>query len=310
MADTILYVTGEGVGNVIQTLPTIAAIEKVTGLRVDILLTKTNFPIERNLFSGDRKVFYLEDLKAVPNPEKWLKDRYVGKVLTIWGWVHTKEELFLAGLPTMNSPQQQHMSYKISEVEVYMRAARELGARPKDEFYDVRSMFDLEDSAPSYPVLIANGYNFRNEQDMWWAKSYERFPKVVQLLKAKGLAVCSVGAPREYVKGTNDFTGLSLRETVSLASKATVILCTATAMYHIGAALRRPVVSLFTFSNTNKNRHSKFHATTTILTTGVKCQATCQQNLRWKKCPRNYVCRAFDPAVVAKTVCNLFEKIK
>jgi len=271
----ILLIHGEGLGNIVQALPLICTLEKA-GHKIDVFLTGTCFDAPVSLF-GNQRVFTDDSEINV--------SEYDGKIVTVWANVKYKGKK-LDGLRRLNIIGQ--MSVARSEVEVYLDSARELGI--KDFTWNCKDNIACE-PGESYDVVLSNGYNWRGDP-IWKYKQYAHYPEVVQMLKADGLRVCSIGAEREYVEGTSNETEKGLKHTLGLIASAGIMLTNDSGFYHCAAALRVPTLVIFTFTSVKKNYDNRFHETVKVLKRDdLPCQADCHATLRVRKCQNNFACQ-------------------
>jgi hypothetical protein len=215
----ILLVHGEGLGNIVEALPLVKALER-SGMAVDVALAKTSYDMPRSVFPG-RRVY----LPGEPVDE----GLYAGKVETSWGRFHGKA--VAPGLKTLNAAAKQVIRMDRSEVEVYVGAAKELGAAADGSDFDCRGMLGFEPGMEKFDVVMADGYS-RREKDTWKAKSWPGHEGLAEKLVGRGLRVCSVGQPGEAVKGAEDRTGLPLPGTLGIVAKASVVVANDSGLYH------------------------------------------------------------------------------
>jgi hypothetical protein len=295
-----IYVVGEGVGNIIQTLPTLGTVQKALGRQPHILLAKPSFQIPKEFFTSSM-VFTLDEFTENR------AQNYVGKIMTIWGSIHAKGHEVLDTLPTLNDVSRQQMRLDTSEVRVYLNAAEDLGLGEAQFEYNVRHLMRVIGTR-QYDVVLANGYNYKNVADKWEAKSYPYYEEVAARLKEMGLSVCSVGAPHEYIEGTANETNLPLTETAGLVCRARLVISNDSGVYHLAAALQTPTIVLFTFTSVIKNHDPLFHRTATVLKKDLLCQRDCHQVQRWKKEePENWFCREIPVEQVMKLAIDKLE---
>lgn len=273
MSGRILVVHGQGLGNIVQILPLLSAMDRWAG-PTDLALANSSFDVPEALFPG-RRVF----LPEMPVP----CGDYIGKVKTIWGDTHGKDVAPM--LRILNDVGRQQMRLDCSEASVYLKIALELGVSDDMFSYDCSSLLGYEPTDERFDVVISNGYNWK-AGDFWVAKSYPRYQEVVAMLKTKGLSVCSVGAKREYVPGTIDKTDIGLMKTLGLIKNCKVVIANDSGFYHCACALRKPCVVVFTFTSVMKNCDPLFHATALIVRRSLACQGSCHAKMTWRTCKR------------------------
>lgn len=290
----LLVCIGEGIGNIIETLPLLVTLRDSGGYDVEVLVTNSNFSVNENIFPNF-KVWFPPTIKDLQPSD------YHGKIMTVWADVHAKDhdivEKKLNNISTLNNMGRQHMRLDTSEVRTYLNAAEDLGISSDDFLYDTSN--DLGEDKhfglkyDGYDVVIADGYNYKNTEDKWWVKSYPFYQNIASLLVSDGLKVASVGSEqREHVRNTRDFTGLKLTESLALIRRANCVLCNDSAMYHAAAAFGVPCVVIFTFTSVEKNHDKNFHKTCDIMSRELECRKDCHAQHRWKNCPNNLICRS------------------
>lgn len=284
----ILFCTGEGIGNVVQTIPVIRTLTEVLGYEVD--------------FWHAFGFYRLPNL--IPYVDNWLVGRdvlrikpgiYEGKVSTFWARNHTN----------MYPPKDMKLLNEIkpltmdrSEVDTYMDIARDLGAKEEELLW--YGNCNYLQSKEYFDVVIHNGY--KKEGSLWKIKEYPHYEMVVKSLVDKGLSVCSVGTKDEYIKGTVNKTGFTLLSSLGLIKNCKVLLSNDSGLYHCANALSVSNVVIFTATNIEKNYDGRFHKYTTIVgRDDLNCRP-CQQGRRWLKECKTWDCQQVDPEYVIEKV--------
>lgn len=285
----LLFCTGEGIGNVIQTIPVIRTLNEVLGFEIDFWHAFGTFRIP----------------KVIPYVDKWIVgakinnlnfSQYKGLVSTYLTLNHIKR----IPLPLLNTPIP--LSMTRSEVDIYMDIARDLGA--KDFIWTGHCEYN-EDISEAFDVVIHNGYNPVGSAN-WRIKSYPYYELVAKMLIDSGFTVCSVGAKNEYITSTVDRTGLPLLDTLSIMGRAKVFLGNDSGLYHCANMLWIPNVVIFTATSIEKNYDKRFHKYSTIVgRDDLKCRP-CQAGRRWNKDCKTWDCREIDAKVVYDTVRQKF----
>lgn len=282
----LLFCTGEGIGNVIQTLPVVRTIKEVLGHDIDFWHAYGTFKIPGKLMP------YV-DRWIVGNQINKINDHdYAGAVTTLWTQSAMGQGMFKR-LPVFNTTEPR-LSMERSEVDTYMDIARQLGAKEENliwwgacNYGEVEEKFD---------IVIHNGYN-RHSTMKWDVKSYPHYEKLVEYFD--GLKVCSVGSKEEYIKGTVDRTGLSLVESLGLIKNARLFVGNDSGLYHCANALETDNIVIFTATSVAKNYDPRFHKFTTIICRDdLECRKECQKKSGWKNECRHWRCREIDPEVV------------
>lgn len=286
----ILFCTGEGIGNVIQTVPVLRTIKEVLGYDIDMWYAFGAFAIP----------------KLIPYVDKWYSGRsitnanfsgYKGIVSTFWTRDYIK---VLSGTKLLNKITK--FSFGRSEVDVYMDIARDLGAREKDLLWYGKCIYEPMDE--KFDIVISDGYN-RFGSANWSVKSYIYHEQLVKLLNKKSMSVCSIGAPNEYIKGTVDKTGLSLLKSGGIIKNSKLLISNDSGMYHYANALGTKNVVIFTATSIDKNYEKRFHKYSEVVCReDLQCRP-CQNKQRWRKGCKDWKCRDIDPEVISKIVGGL-----
>jgi ADP-heptose:LPS heptosyltransferase len=288
----ILFCTGEGIGNVVQTIPVIRTIKEVLGYEIDFWHAFGSFKLPKMIPYVDRWVIGNEIFEIDPA-------EYVGKVSTFWAanYLHTAK---VGSLKLLNKiiP----LSMDRSEVDTYMQIARDLGVKEKDLIW--HGECDYIDMDYEADVIIHNGYNPHGAAN-WQIKSYPYYAEVASMLYAKGIRVASVGTKSEYVDGTFDITDRSLLKTLGIIRRTKVFLGNDSGLYHCANALRTPNVVIFTATSVEKNYDKKFHRYATIIGRNDLDCRPCQANKRWNKDCKTWECRNIKPKIVFDYVKNM-----
>ncbi len=284
----ILFITAEGIGNVIENVPTIRTIKEVLGFEVDVWHAFGNYPIP-HITPYASKWFSGGEINRI-NP----KD-YVGKVSTYWTRNHVNVGP-LAHIPLLA------MSDSVrpdrSEVDTYMDLARKLAAKEEDLLWSGKCNYTP--LTERYDLVVHDGYNKKGTvSDSWKLKSYPYYKEVVKLLP--DLAICSVGSQEEYIEWTIDRTGLNLLSTGGIIKNSKLLLSNDSAMYHYATGLGVKNIVIFTYTSTMKNYDKRFHKYSRILQNDKLDCLSCQNTPRFKTCTTRE-CREIDPEIAANTV--------
>jgi len=286
MAKKILFCTGEGIGNVIQTIPTIRTLKEVLGYEVDMWYAFGAFSIPHIIPYVDRWFMNVNIIKADPN-------EYEGLVSTFWTRNHIKA---LPQYKRLNEIIPLRMDR--SEVDIYMDIARELGAPEEDLIWHGTCRYNKTDE--KYDVVVSDGYN-RQGSANWSIKHYPYYKEVITLLKEKSLDICSLGASGEHISGTVDRTGLNLLDSLGIIANSKLVLSNDSGLYHAANALGIKNLVIFTATSIEKNFDSRFHKFSTIIGRDDLDCRPCQAGRGWKNC-KTWKCREIDPKIVVKKI--------
>jgi ADP-heptose:LPS heptosyltransferase len=284
----ILFCTGEGIGNVIQTIPVVRTLKEVLGYEVDFWHAFGFYRLP-NLIPYIDNWFVGRDILKI-NPAF-----YKGKVSTFWTRNHLNV-LVVNQLKLLNEIKPLIMDR--SEVDTYMDIARDLGVREEDILW--HGGCNYLESRDNYDIVIHNGY--KKEDDLWKIKEYPHHETVAKMLIDKGLSICSIGSKNEYVEGTVNKTELTLLSSLGVIKNCKVFLSNDSGLYHCANALSVPNVVIFTATSIEKNYDSRFHRYATIVgRDDLECRP-CQKGRRWTKDCKTWDCQQVAPEVVYKAV--------
>lgn len=284
----LLFCTGEGIGNIIQTIPVLRTLKEVLNYEIHFFKIFGAYSVPKNIFPYVDKWFDKKDISNI-NPHD-----YHGKVLT-W-WVRNYPGInYLSSIPLLNTPVP--FSYTRSEVDCYMQIARDLGAKEEDLIWHGNCNYNKTDE--KYDIVIHNGYKKDRAFD-WSVKSYSHYEKVVNILK-KDFNICSVGSEDEYIKNTINKTGLKLLDTLGIIKNSKLLLSNDSGLYHCANALEAKNVVIFTATSIIKNYDKRFHKYSTIMgRDDLECRP-CQGNSKFRNCKERW-CRDINPEIVVAKI--------
>lgn len=283
----ILFCTGEGIGNVIQTIPTIRTLKEVLGYQVDFWYAFGSFPIPKKLFPYVDLWYIGNEIRHICPPI------YDGMVSTFW----TRNYIgpLLSNIKLLNTPQP--LSMDRSEVDTYMDIARDLGVNEEDILW--YGECNYKKTNKKYDVVIHDGYNSIGAAG-WSVKSYTKYKEVSSLLS--GFDVCSVGSKKEYIENTVNETSHSLLDTLGIIKNSKILLGNDSGLYHCANALGVRNFVIFTATSVPKNYDSRFHKYSTMISReDLKCRRSCQKRRGWKKC-NDWKCGDIDSIDVADMI--------
>ena len=282
----ILFITGEGVGNVIECIPAIRTLKEVLHYDIDVLHAFGHYPIPH----------------ITPYADKWFSggeimriniNDYIGKVSTFWTRNHMNIGP-LAQIPPLAVSESVRRDR--SEVDTYMDIARNLGAK-EYLWYGICNYNKVD---WRYDIAIHNGYNKHGiATDGWKAKSYPYYKEVVDLLDE--YTICSFVCKDEFIKGTDNKTGIDLLTTGGILKNCRLFLSNDSGLYHYANALGIPNIVMFTYTSTIKNYDKRFHKYSRIVRRDDLECIGCQNTPRWKKCTTRE-CRNIEPRVIVDAI--------
>jgi len=291
-SNRLLFCTGEGIGNVVQTIPAIRTLKEVLGYEIDFWHAFGSFKMP----------------KIIPHVDRWIVgaeinnldfSQYIGMVSTFW----TRNHMRRIPLPLLNKIMPLRMDR--SEVDIYMDIARDLGARD----FIWHGTCSYNESGKNYDAVIHNGYNPYGSAD-WKIKSYPHYGELVTLLKDPGKIkkICSVGIPSEYIVGTYNETGKDLLDTLGVIKNAKIFVGNDSGLYHCANALGIPNVVIFTATSIKKNYDARFHKYSTIIgRDDLECRP-CQNKRRWARDCKTWNCQDLDPAIIYNSVMDMLKR--
>lgn len=255
----ILMFVEEGVGNIVQAIPSCIAVSKL-GYKVDIAL-RSNYPGMRRLLQIEEinNVFNIY-IEKIPNPKSYEK-----VILTEFGHLNHyrdwKEDF--EGIEIIQDSDLSHDLGKMNDVEINMRFARDLGYDgPTPEVklnYPDNSTFQYFDN------IICAGSGAYN-------KRWPYFSDLAKQLKGR---VGIVGGPQEekvaWPPNCVDMTGiLELDEVASIVSKAGVYIGNDSGITHLANATGVPCVVVW--GPTNLIKCKPWNNPVAIVSKNYPCQ--------------------------------------
>jgi len=287
MDKKLVFVSGEGVGNCVQTIPVIRTLKEVLGYTIDYYHAFGGYNIP--------KIFPYVDQWFVGNQIQQINPKdYIGIVSTFWTRNHLNVGPLLY-MKLLNKIVPLRMDR--SEIDVYMQIARDLGAKEEDLIWHGNCDYSIDENS-RFDVVIANGYN-RHGSANWSIKEYPYYEVVVAILKERGYSVGCIGATDEYVNGTVNRTGLPLKQSFGIIKQSKLLISNDSGMYHAANALETKNIVIFTATSVEKNFEGRFHKFSTIIVRDdLKCRP-CQGGHGWKKCS-DWKCREINPEYIVE----------
>ena len=264
--ERLLFVSGEGVGNITQTIPVVRTLSQEYD--VDYWHAFGSFPLPAGFFPYIKNWYSGHSISNIN-----IKD-YIGFATTYWTRNSVKI-LINSGMIQLTD------IYKVdtsdSEVNTYMNIARDLAFSEDQLLWHGECGYNKSDEY--FDIVMHNGYNFTSNP-IWQYKSYPYYEQVASKLDLK---VCSVGNKREYINGTIDKTGLSLLDTLGLIKNSKLFVGNDSGLYHCANSLGVCNLVIFTFTSTTKNYDKRFHKYSKIIRKDLDC-SPCQGTIRFNAC--------------------------
>lgn len=288
----ILFVVGSGMGNQAETIPALALAKRKYGDRIDVANSfPYAFKVTRVLFDGMvENIMLAKDI---------CKANYESQICT-----YLAHDFPIKGIPHI--VREHPHPDKRSEVEHNLLVT---GAEYTDaDFADMGgSMSGIQPRPDTPDVLIHNGYNKVKvgNPDKWKAKSYSRWPEVIDSLTSQGYRVGTIGAADEHIEGTENLTGMKFEDSVAAIKGCRVLLSNDTGTFHVANVVGIPNVPIFTFTSRKKNFDARFHRFSRLVASDLDC-SPCQHTGRhyWLANRKNcqWACRNIDPQKVLDAV--------
>ena len=195
--DKIIVTVGDGIGNLVETLPAIkAVIRKHPSSKIVIVDTiPNNFAFTEYLFKNHSKIDSVH------------KGGYLGQADLIYNMPYANP-IKLDSVKNGNSPVPEGVErYRHSEVAVNIMAVMGRDFQPDEALYEVSEFFPIsEKKVPIYDVVAHNGRS-RHNASIWDVKLVHNFHQKVEYLSNRGFSVAVVGSGDEYNGSGKDETG-------------------------------------------------------------------------------------------------------
>lgn len=237
----ILIGVGSGLGNVIHTTPLIRHIARTLGRRVDVVVAG-DYKDLLFVFDNDEyvnHVFLMSDVPASRRYETVFVSHSFGTILPRF-----------SANRVLNSRDWQIFTadHELHESEFNLAAANALlGISYIPE--DARNYF-IGNIQYRPPQKILVGFHGGSKDGIWASKRWPYFPQLASALQADGIPVASFGTSTEFVPGTIDMTGGSIREMTVKMLQCTHFVSNDSGVMNLANALGIPLVALFGPTNT------------------------------------------------------------
>ncbi len=291
----LLVCVGEGLGNVIQTLPMINLL-RINGISFDILnLSSCSYEDISFIFNE-----YANVVKTV-DPIKY---DHILELPTTYG---NLRNINRKDIPGVVDPRQYKLYHRyVNEVELYIAMVTDnLGISFYPECFNVSLPETTQKE--TFDFVVHNGCSLVNPHQ-WKRKKYPHMVEVTNLLLKKNKKVGTIGTEHEYEnENTTNCTGKSLEETTKIIRSGKVFISNDTGTYHLAAALQKKGLVIFTATSVLKNYHHKFHKTIKVVSRNEACQP-CQYTDMWEKCTpvkfNKWACQNVLPETILKEIYN------
>jgi len=262
----ILFVVGDGIGNQVETVPAFLYCRKVFPNPIWVYNSiPTQTKITKILFRSAEKIFLSKYEKGVyRSNEEMKKHKYRFQILTYachgtpasYSFINKRTR---SGIPIHNR-MMLNMRKEFSEVLFNLKSI-DNNFSDKDFLKSGKVLSHIKKGGGIPDILMHDGYSKTSDesQKRWEAKSYPKYRKLADILIGLGYTVGSLGCKSERVKGTKNFTGLSLEQTISAIKGTRLLISNDTGTYHLANMIGVPNIVLFTFTDMKKNYEKKFH---------------------------------------------------
>lgn len=231
----LLIAVGGGVGDMLHTTPMIRNISRRLGARVDVVVSE-EYP--RNLFmlhnpAHVNSVYGLRQMPLTRTYRTVFVTHFFGEVRVpfrgekvVWSRSHDK---FRAGT--------------VHETIFNLDSAKEALGIPYDP-EDALGYFigDLEYVPPARPLI---GFHAGCKTGHWLAKRWPHYAALAKHLIAQGHRVASFGTPEEYVEGTENRTGGTIREMCEAMLACSFFVGNDSGVMNIANALGIPLLAIY-----------------------------------------------------------------
>jgi len=292
----ILLFIEEGVGNIIQVIPTCIAISKL-GYTVDIAL--------RCNYSGLRRLLQIEEINNVYNlyvEEIPDSKSYEKVILTEFGHLNHYKDWKSAfdGVEIVQDSELSKDLGKMNDVEINMRFARDLGY--EGPIPEVKLNYPSNKTFQYFDNIICPGSGSYNK----------RWPYFMDLAKKLKGRVGIVGGPKEdkvnWPPNCVDMSGLlELDEIASIISKAGVYIGNDSGITHLANGTGTPCVVIW--GPTNLIKCKPWNNPVAIVSKGYPCQP-CVLIQSETKCEKEKKPRACLMDVTVNEVVDAISKVK
>lgn len=280
----VLVNIGEGLGNQIETIPALLYLRNKYGYDVNLINTIPTYRGADALF-------------AMLGFPVWVRVNPTSYQMQYSTFSCAMADISIPGIPWYNNVDKsfivEHSEVQFNLQMVDSNWSAEDCIVPSGLLSGITPINDIK-----VDVLIHNGFN-KQKRELWEAKSYPHYRKVVNALKEAGFIVGSLGSPEEYIEGTVNLTNVPLTTTMKLLKTCKLLIANDTGTYHLAALLGVPAIAIFTFTSISKNFDPNFHRSVVIMgRTDLDCRP-CQQKSPSKywmnnKPTCNWACRDVD----------------
>lgn len=297
-----LYVVGQGIGNIVETVYTFMQLREYYNNEIDVCYnhrTGIDGSTEKADFYRVITDYYGLELHISHDyklPEETAK-KYEGQITSVWVQP-------ISGIPVIVQPS----GTWTNEIVRNNSVLRKLGIQEDPQAgLDVFKLEWLKmrgrepEAVPKYEIILNNGgYNTQK----WLRKRYKYWNDISIALASK-YVTGAVGRPDEAIKCADDLTYLPLIETMDVIANCDYFLGNDSGLYHFASACGIPGIVMFTATNINKNWHPGFHMSMEPLHTRLKCQPCQEDTWGWSpafhRC-NDYKCCEYEPEMFLRFI--------
>jgi ADP-heptose:LPS heptosyltransferase len=291
-----LFLLTQGIGNVMQTIP--LYLELKQHIEMDVAYFR-EYPTDSVQKAG---CFPCDDIREfMPQNAGYIQGHYD---MVIAPPIISKKK--------KNKKTEQYEHYYVRENMItfyeldseFKRNMKILDALNIQQPKVLRRDCRYEETEISGNIVMHNG-----AEKGWERKLYPHFTQIAEHFIKQGMTVTSIGAPHEYIPGTVDATGYSLKKSAGIIKNHDIYVGTDTGTYHIAALMGKRGLVIFTATDPGKNWDEDFHKSFQKVFTNLPCQP-CQKRYHfapeWGNCQQPF-CQNVHPGHVIEYV-NLIMK--
>lgn len=270
----VVVVLGAGLGNMMNATPVIRWIAEHQGAPVDVVIHQQG-PHAVELFCMAPWVH-----RVFPNYAACVDRRYDIAIVSAIA-AHLE--------PTFHAerwlPQHKLVDYNMDarltlESEIYLLGLRTIWPDAPVRVEDLPPGF-LRDADYAWSnntiIGLANGI----KEGVWAKRQWPLTAALAERLAADGWTVRTFGMPEELVPGTEDFTGLSISETIRAMGECSYFIGHDGGMTHMAETLGIPTVWLF--GPTAHTKNGPLRAQSRLVSAALAC-SPCNFRVDWRRC--------------------------
>jgi hypothetical protein len=286
---------GAGIGNILQTTPLIRSVAEHIGSPVDIYI-ESPVPGVSALFGNSPWINMVFENKADIAAKPYERAFVTGSAGQIIPPINCDDVV------VQRRKYRMHVECrKMHETRFNYLGIEEVFPDLQFSIADTRRYFlrDLRYSSVGKKVIgLCDG----KKEGIWQRREWGRYVELVPLLKNAGHIVRSFGVAGQYVEGTEDYTGTSLRKTFQNLLECDCVVASDGGLFHIAEALGVPTVVMFGPTGIVKN--GPVSDNVRLIHKRLPC-SPCQFKVDFHRCDDNRCMSEISPEEVASIVSEL-----